>query len=132
MVLSDRQFYVYLITNKPNGTLYTGMTNDLMRRILEHKNKINEGFWKRYGLDKLVYYEIFKKPLEAITREKRIKKWKRQWKIELIEFMNPDWKDLAEDWYWFLLSQEWPKAFVGMTKGFRRNYLQSLRTWCGV
>ena len=97
MVLSDRQFYVHLITNKPNGTLYTGMTNDLMRRILEHKNKINEGFSKRYGLVKLVYYEIFKKPLEAITREKRIKKWKRQWKIELIEFMNQDWKDLAED-----------------------------------
>ena len=87
------------VMNKPNGTPYTGMTNDLMRRILEHKNKINEGFSKRYGLDKLVYYEIFKKPLEAITREKRIKKWKRQWKIELIEFMNPDWKDLAEDWY---------------------------------
>ena len=82
------------------------MTNNLMRRVWEHKNKINEGFSKRYGLDKLIYFEIFKSSMEAIKREKRIKKWKRQWKIELIETINPQWKDLAEGWYWFLLSQE--------------------------
>lgn len=70
-----------------------------MRRIWEHKHRINEGFSKRYGLDKLIYFEIFKNPMDAITREKRIKKWKRQWKIELIEAMNPHWKDLAEGWY---------------------------------
>ena len=75
------------------------MTNNLMRRIWEHKHRINEGFSKRYGLDKLIYFEIFKNPMDAITREKRIKKWKRQWKIELIEAMNPHWKDLAEGWY---------------------------------
>lgn len=92
-------FYVYLLTDKPHGTLYTGMTNNLMRRIWEHKNKINEGFSKRYGLYILVYFEIFKSPMEAIVKEKRIKKWKRQWKIELIEAMNPHWKDLSEGWY---------------------------------
>ena len=99
MLLKDSQFYVYLLTNKPNETLYTGITNNLMRRIWEHKNKINEGFSKRYGLYKLVYFEIFKSAKEAITREKRLKKWKRQWKIELIEVMNPYWKDLSEGWY---------------------------------
>ncbi|MEJ6556857.1 MAG: GIY-YIG nuclease family protein [Flavobacteriaceae bacterium] len=99
MLLKDSQFYVYLLTNRPHGTLYTGMTNNLMRRIWEHKNKINEGFSKRYDLSKLVYFEIFKSPADAITREKRIKKWKRQWKIELIEAMNPHWKDLSEGWY---------------------------------
>ena len=99
MFLKDSQFYVYLLTNRPYGTLYTGMTNNLMRRVWEHKNKINEGFSKRYGLDKLIYFEIFKSSMEAIKREKRIKKWKRQWKIELIETINPKWKDLAEGWY---------------------------------
>ena len=99
MILNDSQSYVYLLTNKSNGTLYTGMTNNLMRRIWEHKHRINEGFSKRYGLYKLIYFEIFKNPMDAITREKRIKKWKRQWKIELIEAMNPHWKDLAEGWY---------------------------------
>ena len=71
MLLKDSQFYVYLLTNKPNGTLYTGMTNNLMRRIWEHKKKINEGFSKRYGLYKLVYFEFFKSSKEATSQERK-------------------------------------------------------------
>ncbi len=99
MYKTIHQYYVYILTNKKNGTLYTGMTNNLERRIFEHKRGLLEGFSKRYGLHKLVYFEIFTDVNEAILREKRIKAWKRQWKINLIIKGNPQWKDLAGDWY---------------------------------
>ncbi|MFH1049812.1 MAG: GIY-YIG nuclease family protein [bacterium] len=92
-----KQFYVYILASKKNGTLYTGVTNDIIRRIYEHKNDINDGFTKKYQVYNLVYYEIFNDSYEAIVREKRIKTWKRQWKIELIEKNNPDWKDLYNE-----------------------------------
>ena len=88
--------YVYIMTNKANSVLYTGVTNDLTKRIYEHKEKVAEGFTKRYNLSKLVYYEIFNDPVNAIAREKQIKAGSRQKKIELIESMNPCWSDLYE------------------------------------
>ena len=87
-------FYVYIITNKPKGVLYIGMTNNLTRRVYEHNQKIIEGFGKRYNLNKLVYVEEHGAPLDAITREKQLKNWHRDWKIELIESINPQWNDL--------------------------------------
>ncbi len=99
MYTTQHQYYVYLLTNKRNGTLYIGMTNNLERRIYEHKNKLIEGFTNKYGLNKLVYMESYQYVNDAILREKRMKKWKRQWKINLIEEDNPQWKDLAHDWY---------------------------------
>ena len=89
-------YYVYILASKRNGTLYTGVTNDLIRRVHQHKNGDIPGFTKRYGVDRLVYYEIFRRILDAITAEKRIKKWNRQWKIRLIERNNPEWKDLYD------------------------------------
>jgi len=93
------QYYVYILTNTKNGPLYIGMTNNLERRMYEHKNKLIEGFTYKYGLDKLVFMESSEYVQDAITREKRMKKWKRQWKINLIEKNNPEWLDLAFDWY---------------------------------
>lgn len=98
MYKTIHQYYVYILSNKKNGTLYIGVTNNLERRIFEHKNKLIEGFSKKYGLNKLIYFEIFQHIDEAIAREKRLKKWKRQWKINLIEEKNLDWNDLASDW----------------------------------
>lgn len=98
MYKTIHQYYVYILSNRKNGTLYIGMTNNLERRVFEHKNKLVEGFTKKYDLTKLMYYEIFQHVDEAIKREKRLKKWKRQWKINLIEEKNPNWKDLASDW----------------------------------
>ncbi|EHO40187.1 Excinuclease ABC C subunit domain protein [Caldithrix abyssi DSM 13497] len=92
-----KNYYVYIMTNKPHGVLYTGFTNNLIRRTYQHKHKLIDGFTKKYNVDKLVYYEIHHDPMSAIIREKRIKKWKRAWKIELIEGMNPEWKDLYYD-----------------------------------
>lgn len=95
-------FYVYIMTNKPKGVLYVGMTNNLIRRvyisacIYEHRNNIWEGFTYKYRLKKLVHFEIFEDPLTAIQREKNIKHWVRGWKIKLIEENNPTWKDLWE------------------------------------
>ncbi|MGB5435861.1 MAG: GIY-YIG nuclease family protein [Maribacter sp.] len=99
MYTFQHQYYVYILTNKKNGTLYIGMTNNLQRRIYEHKNKLIEGFTSNYGLDLLVYMESYQYVQDAILREKRIKKWKRQWKINLIEEDNPNWDYLAFDWY---------------------------------
>ena len=89
-----KRMYVYIMTNKPNGTLYIGVTNNLVRRVWEHKNKVVEGFTSKYNLDKLVYYEIFEDELGAITREKQIKAGSRKKKIDLIEKINPFWRDL--------------------------------------
>ncbi len=89
-----RYYYVYIFATKKNGTLYTGVTNNLIKRVYEHKNNLINGFTKKYRINHLVYYEIFKDIYEAITREKRLKKWKRQWKIELISKFNPEWRDL--------------------------------------
>ena len=94
-----KRYYVYILANKRNGTLYVGFTDDLERRMKEHKLKELEGFTKRYDIDKLVYYEIFETSTLAFKREQRLKKWKRNWKIELIESKNLNWTDLSEDWH---------------------------------
>ena len=91
------QYYVYIMTNKNNTVLYTGITSDLKRRIYEHREKLAEGFTKRYNLTKLVYYEVFQDSLNAIQREKQIKSGSRKKKVDLINDMNPAWKDLDED-----------------------------------
>jgi putative endonuclease len=83
-----------MMTNKKDGTLYIGVSNDLVRRVYEHKNGLVDGFTKKYRLHNLVYYESHNDPTGAILREKQMKKWYRHWKIELIEKMNPEWKDL--------------------------------------
>ena len=83
-----------MLASQPNGTLYTGVTNDLVRRVWEHRNDTIDGFTKQYGVHRLVYYELHTSMIEAIRREKQIKKWRRAWKIELIEKENPEWRDL--------------------------------------
>lgn len=93
----DNQYFVYIVTNKINGVLYTGVTSNLKKRIWEHKNKTIKGFSSRYNTDRLVYYEIFNNADEAIHREKCIKHWYRGWKIEAIESSNPEWNDLYSD-----------------------------------
>ena len=90
------QYYVYIMTNKNNTVLYTGVTNDLKRRAYQHKHKMCEGFTKKYNVTKLVYYEIFQDPYYAITREKQIKAGSRRKKIELINSVNAEWKDLYD------------------------------------
>jgi len=90
------QYFVYILASKRNGTLYTGVTNNLNKRVYEHKNNLFDGFTKKYNVHNLVYYEVLTNIDDAILREKRIKKWKRQWKIELIEKDNPSWIDLYE------------------------------------
>ena len=92
-------FYVYILSNKPDGVLYIGLTNELERRLGEHKNKIHKGFTSKYNVDKLVYYEKYDTYDEVFTRERRLKKWNRDWKIELIEKENPAWKDLSSEWF---------------------------------
>ncbi|HUD19845.1 MAG TPA: GIY-YIG nuclease family protein [Patescibacteria group bacterium] len=89
-------YYVYILTNKRNGTLYIGVTNNLIKRTHEHKQSHVDGFTKKYGVHTLVYYETFIKPLDAITREKQLKKWNRLWKLKLIESNNSEWNDLYE------------------------------------
>ncbi len=87
-------YYVYLTASKKHGTLYLGVTNDLVRRIYEHKNKFVPGFTAQYDVVRLVWYEVYDDPATAIAREKELKKWRRDWKIALIEEENPDWLDL--------------------------------------
>ena len=89
-----RQPAVYILASRRNGTLYTGVTSDIVKRVWEHKNDLVEGFTKRYGVHQLVWFEMHETMESAIRREKAIKGWKRQWKLELIEQSNPDWKDL--------------------------------------
>ncbi len=88
---------VYILTNQQNGTLYIGVTSDLPKRIWQHKNKFVKGFTQKYGLDRLVWYEVHEMMLSAIEREKAMKFWKRNWKINAIEVLNPDWLDLYEE-----------------------------------
>jgi putative endonuclease len=87
-------FYVYILASEKNGTLYVGITSDLIKRIYEHKNNIVKGFTEKYKVHKLVYYEECNDIYEAIQREKQVKRWYRKWKIELIENFNPEWEDL--------------------------------------
>jgi putative endonuclease len=92
------KYYVYILASKRNGTLYIGLTNDIERRILEHKNKIYKGFSSKYDVNILVYFEEFELYTDAYTRERQMKKWKRIWKLNLIEKDNPDWIDLSKNW----------------------------------
>ena len=87
-------YYVYILASKKNGTVYIGVTGDLIKRIYEHKQKSVDGFTKKYYVHNLVYYEVYRDIEEAILREKQMKKWNRQWKIKLIEKNNPEWNDL--------------------------------------
>ena len=90
----DKQPAVYILANKRNGTLYTGVTSNLVKRVWEHQNDMVEGFTKRYSVHRLVWYEVHETMESAILKEKRIKGWKRTWKLELIETDNPHWQDL--------------------------------------
>ncbi|HEY4754681.1 MAG TPA: GIY-YIG nuclease family protein [Ignavibacteriaceae bacterium] len=91
------QFFIYILTNWNNKVIYTGVTNNLVRRIYEHRNKVIDGFTKKYNLSKLVYFEQTHDIISAINREKEIKKWRREKKNKLVESMNPSWKDLANE-----------------------------------
>lgn len=97
-----KQYYVYILASKRNGTLYTGITSNLKKRIYEHKGGLVQGFTKRYNIKMLVFWEVLENVESAIRREKQLKNWKRDWRIRLIEKQNPEWKDL----YRFLPSQE--------------------------
>ena len=96
--MRNYNFYVYILTNVNGNVMYIGITNNLKRRLYEHKNGIFEGFTKRYHVDKLVYYEHFFNIRDAIAREKQLKGWRREKKDALVETMNPDWNDLSETW----------------------------------
>ncbi len=93
----DKQSYVYILASSKNGTLYIGVTSNLVGRTYQHKNNLIPGFSAKHQCHKLVYFEVFDSIEQAIVREKRLKKWNRQWKIRLIEQDNPDWRDLSED-----------------------------------
>ncbi|MDP2598609.1 MAG: GIY-YIG nuclease family protein [Candidatus Liptonbacteria bacterium] len=90
-------YYVYIMTNKPYGVLYVGITGDIVTRASQHKQSLVDGFAKKYKLNKLVYYEAYDNPYDAIQREKRVKEWHRAWKIELIQRENPGWKNLGDE-----------------------------------
>ncbi|HLB43642.1 MAG TPA: GIY-YIG nuclease family protein [Gammaproteobacteria bacterium] len=93
----NKNYFVYILANKKYGTIYTGVTNDLVRRVGEHRNGVVKGFTKKYNITNLVYFEIHSDIREAILREKIIKKWRRDWKINLIESNNPYWLDLYSE-----------------------------------
>jgi len=92
-----KPYYIYILASKKNGTLYIGVTTDLIRRVWQHKNDSHEGFTKKYRVHRLVWFDETPDIEAAILREKQMKKWRRQWKIELIEKENPQWNDLYED-----------------------------------
>ena len=92
-----KSFYIYIMASSRNGTLYVGSTSDIIKRAWEHKNKVIPGFTTKYNVHILVYYEVHEIYLEAARREKRFKNWCRQWKLNLIEGLNPEWRDLYED-----------------------------------
>ena len=92
-----KTYYVYIMASKRNGTLYIGVTDDLIKRVYQHKNDLIDGFTKKYGIHTLVYYESANDVDSAVQREKRLKKWNRIWKFRIIEQMNPEWRDLYDD-----------------------------------
>src|SRR5687768_11200905 len=96
-MIGNKQYFVYILASKRNGTLYTGFSNGVIKRTWEHKHDVVEGFTKKYNVHRLVYYDLFDEALAAIAREKQIKKWKRRWKLTLIEKKNPPWKDLYDE-----------------------------------
>ncbi len=89
--------YIYIMSNKKDGTIYIGVTSDLIKRVYEHKNSFVDSFTKKYNLKQLVYFEVFEDIQEAIKREKQLKNWKREWKTELIDKVNLEWKDLYDE-----------------------------------
>ncbi len=89
-------YYVYILASRKDGGTYVGITNDIIRTIYEHRTKAVPGFTSKYNITRLVWFEIYDDPISAITREKELKKWKRSWKIQLIEAQNPEWNDLYE------------------------------------
>jgi putative endonuclease len=93
----DRAFYVYILTNRRNGTLYVGVTSDLIRRVYQHRMGEVPGFTSKHGLKRLVYYEQCGYGVAAVEHEKRVKRWRRAWKLRLIEEQNPQWRDLWDD-----------------------------------
>ena len=93
----DKEFFVYMLASGRNGTLYIGVTSNLIKRVWEHKEKVVDGFTEKHGVDKLVWFEACPDAESAIKREKQMKEWKRQWKLELIEKANPYWRDLYDD-----------------------------------
>ncbi len=93
---SRKMHYIYIMASKRNGTLYIGVTNNLIKRIYEHKNNLVESFTRKYGIHDLVYYEQTEDVRSALQREKQLKKWNRKWKLRLIEEKNPEWKDLYD------------------------------------
>ncbi len=97
-IIMSKEYYVYIMTNR-SGTLYTGVTGDLVRRVYEHKNKLVKGFTRKYNIQFLIYYESTSNVYAALEREKQIKGWTRAKKIALIDAMNPEWKDLSEEWF---------------------------------
>ena len=94
---TTRSYWVYILASRPRGTLYIGVTNDLVRRMFEHKCKLVPGFTRKYGVDKLMYVEEYSSILEARARERSLKRWQRAWKIALIEKTNPQWRDLTSE-----------------------------------
>jgi putative endonuclease len=94
--MRERQPCIYILTSKRNGTLYIGVTSDLVKRVWKHQNDLLEGFTKKYAVHRLVYYEMLEDMEAAIQREKQLKKWNRDWKIDLIEKDNPEWRDLYD------------------------------------
>ena len=95
--MSKERYYVYILASKRNGTLYIGMTSDLTKRVYEHKNNLVDGFTKKYNVHNLVYYETTDDVDSALMRERQLKRWKREWKIRLIEEQNSEWRDLYND-----------------------------------
>ena len=92
----DKQYWVYILASKRNGTLYCGVSSDLIKRVWQHKNDVIDGFTKKHQVKRLVYFEAHQEVQSALDREKRIKKWKRDWKLRLIEEKNPEWRDLYD------------------------------------
>ncbi len=98
--MAERTYYVDVLASERNGTLYVGVTNDIARRLEEHRNRLVPGFTRKYGINRLVHCELFESVSAAIQREKTLKKWPRKWKLDLIESTNPQWRDLSEDHLW--------------------------------
>jgi putative endonuclease len=93
----DKSSYVYILASQPYGVLYIGVTSNLIKRVWEHREGVVEGFTKQYGVKRLVWFEVHSEIVHAITREKQIKKWNRNWKVNLVQESNPDWRDLYGD-----------------------------------